>query len=741
MSDSITYDQFRQERSATGVISTANMKPEDEAVLSKQLWQLFWSHSNVWRNQLIEDWDFYLGAQNSQKQAETEKKRQQKTFNADVIYQVVEQAIALLTSNHPRFSATGTEDSDTKIAQIFAYIMQHVWKDNLGNAKLKQTIRDYYVGSVGWQWLYWNPMAEDGNGEFCLDSIDPRRVYVDPASRDFFFRDAAHIIIETFQTAEQMQKNYNITLEELAQFEKMGEFQIASTRQSEFDSGSGSFVPPGRVDSFQRLDRFSRVKVQMVRVKKDDERYERLFMPETAQKTWADMTCIASKRGEITTYFCHPRNVANIMKLYQQYGQVFHEVDDGQGNISIAPGEEGSGSPEGPQPVPGSTTYLALLSMEELVKMGQVKLDMPYVDRIKHYVSIGNKKLYEEVLPTEHYPIVPLIASFDRTPYPVSPVRRVKRSQEFLNAIRQIVVTHAGKVANVKIGYPMGRYKEDKLNEIWADPTKTFIPYDQELSSSGLQVLAPPPLSNFIFTLEAQERKNIQERLGLYAIMDGNPSDAPNTYKGTVALDEYGQRRIKSQRDDIEEFLNQLGRVLVDMVPYYYTDTRVIHIVSPNDKPQTITLNGGSKFSDLMEDNQFRIEDITVGKYDITVVSGSTLPSNRWMLLGEYREMYKEGLVDREAVLKKAEFPDADQIMERMDTIAQLQQQLQSALGQIKQLQGDMQTREREVYHAKMETETTRMKANIKAEETKALAARMIYESTLTQARKLLKGA
>jgi hypothetical protein len=47
-----------------------------------------------------------------------------------------------------------------------------------------------------------------------------------------------------------------------------------------------------------------------------------------------------------------------------------------------------------------------------------------------------------------------------------------------------------------------------------------------------------------------------------------------------------------------------------------------------------------------------KINDITVGKYDIIVVSGSTLPSNRWARFEYYMELYKSGLIDQTEVLK-----------------------------------------------------------------------------------------
>ena len=60
-----------------------------------------------------------------------------------------------------------------------------------------------------------------------------------------------------------------------------------------------------------------------------------------------------------------------------------------------------------------------------------------------------------------------------------------------------------------------------------------------------------------------------------------------------------------------------------------------------------------------------RFHDIGVGKYDIQVVSGSTLPTNRMALLNTYMQMYKMGLIDQTEVLKKSELVDIDGVLER----------------------------------------------------------------------------
>src|SRR5512137_276606 len=150
MQDQSTFDILSQERAESPLVGPVSTEVDDRARLSQELWIKYRGYSQNWRDQLIEDWDFFLGAQISQNQNETNKRRSVKSYTVDVIFQAVEQAVALLTSNRPRFSCTGTEDSDTRIAQVYSMIMQYLWHTNSGTAKLKHIIKDYYVGSVGW---------------------------------------------------------------------------------------------------------------------------------------------------------------------------------------------------------------------------------------------------------------------------------------------------------------------------------------------------------------------------------------------------------------------------------------------------------------------------------------------------------------------------------------------------------------------------------------------------------------
>ena len=129
--------------------------------------------------------------------------------------------------------------------------------------------------------------------------------------------------------------------------------------------------------------------------------------------------------------------------------------------------------------------------------------------------------------------------------------------------------------------------------------------------------------------------------------------------------------------------------------------------------------------------------DITVGAYDVRIIGNSTMPSNKWGEWQVYMEAYQAGLIDKVEALKKTEIFDKEGVLQRTDIIAQLQQQLQSAQEQIKDLSGDLQTARRETVHTKQAIEVEKTKARLSTAEAKAKASSKGEVDKLSNAVKL----
>ena len=346
--------------------------------------------------------------------------------------------------------------------------------------------------------------------------------------------------------------------------------------------------------------------------------------------------------------------------------------------------------------------------------------------RVHQCVVIGDKLLYKRVLPIEQYPIIPFINIHTRTPYPVSDVRLVKGMQEYINKTRSLIIAHATTSTNTKILVPEGSVDMAEFEQKWAQPG-VAISYDP--TDGAPMAVQPSPLPNELYQNEMTAKNDIDHQLGIYEMMQGNTASAPQTYKATISLDEFGQRKIKSKLADIEAGLTRVAQVAIPLMQQLYRTKKVFRVVQPNNSISEYVIN-----QRLVDDktNEIKIfNDITVGKYDVICVAGSTLPSNRYAELEFYKDAFSMGLIDRQEVLKKTEVFDAEGVQQRMDTITKLNQALQGAQQEIKKLKGDLQTRDREAVNLRKKAEVEKFKADLDKLSNKSSAASSLYEKRL----------
>tara|TARA_Y100001951_G_scaffold88617_1_gene80320 strand:+ start:106 stop:984 length:879 start_codon:yes stop_codon:yes gene_type:complete len=267
------------------------------------------------------------------------------------------------------------------------------------------------------------------------------------------------------------------------------------------------------------------------------------------------------------------------------------------------------------------------------------------------------------------------------------------------------------------------------IEEEWGRAGTAVVEFDAEL---GQPVVAGPvPLPNELYKNEADAKYDLEYGFGVHDIMMGSTANAPSTFRGTVAIDEYGMRRSKSRQADVEAFLKQLFKVVLPLMQQIYTDHKVVRLVQP-DGTTTETGFNIPLYDEFTQEEIGKVHDMTVGRYDIVPVTGSTMPSNRWAQLDTYLQMYQAGLIDQVEVLKKTEVVDTEGVLQRTALINQLQQELQGAQEEIKNLKGDLQTADRESQHAKKRLEVEKFKSSLADPKAEVKKASQLYTERLS---------
>jgi len=695
--------------------SKKNMVTETHDLFDK-----YSSKRDTWAQHAKEDKEFRLGKQWTKEQRETLQSRGQAPIVINRIHPAVETAKAMLTSNRPSFRAAPREDSDNKTAQVLSALLSYMYDISDGRSVIRQAVDDYYVMGIGYLQVYQDPMMDNGKGEVCFHDIDPLDVYVDPNSRNRYFDDAENIIVSKLFTKEQAKKlwpMYNKAIDNAA--DNSGsrvDWNAPATKRE--DDGETTFPEDvGRLnnqDYIRGYERYTMIEVDMYRTFEKFSGAEQILEKEEYHGYLQQPAWVIN--GQIMT------DGQKATELYQQLieQKEQQEMQYAQEMTDLGYTEEST--------IPESDVQIEIQEMTfgDLVEQGQIDIVQIRNKRIKQCVIIGDKLLYERILPIDKYPIIPLMNIHTRTPYPTSDIRMVRGLQEYINKTRSLIIAHATTSTNTKILVPEGSVDMKDFEEKWAQPG-VAIPYDP--TDGAPMPVQPTPLPNELYQNETTAKSDIDHSLGLYEMMMGNAQAAPDTYKATISLDEFGQRKMKSKLADIEAGLVRVGQVAIPLMQQLYTEQKVFRLIQPNNSISEFVIN--KKLVDDKTEEIKVINDISVGLYDVIVVSGSTLPSNRYAELEFYMDAYEKGLIDKQEVLKKTEVFDMEGVLERTDIIGQLESQVQSQEEEIKKLKGDLQSRDREAVNLRKKIEVEKFKTELDGTSNKAKAASTIYEKRL----------
>ena len=630
-----------------------------EDIRAKEIKELFrrWDDARKdWDTAAREDIDFYLGNHFTSDEINELGMRNQSAVPMDRLYSAIEQFKAIITSKPPRFSAVGREDSDNKLANVWKTLLEYIWDISDGDEVFKQAVHDYTITGLGYFYVYVDKEADFGRGEVKFTSLNPFRVVVDPNSRKRYFDDATGMMVSTIFTKSQLIDLYpqlNEPSEEDTD-KKLIDFIENDFDEEDYPSASNNRTSETFTpDVVKDKDSFEIEKYRLI------ESYSKIKVP------YYRVMDLRSEQEQVLT---------------QEQFAMFMEQEE-----VIAARERGE---------------------LDFVKIMQT--------RIKLTCIIGQIVLYEYILDTDIYPIIPVPNIWTDTPYPMSDVRKNKPFQRFLNKVVSLITSHAQASSGLKLLIPRGSVQDiEELERDWANPNAT-IEYDPSFGEPHFP--SPQPLAGSIMQLPQLIERYIDLNMGIFEMMQGNTEAAPRTSSATMMMEDFGQRRSKSKLRDIEGSLKRCGKVVYNLAKSHYNYQKTIKIVQPNNDLTEYMIN--KRMYDDKTNEVMTIEnDISLGQFDIRVIGNSTMPSNKWGEWQIYMEAYQAGLIDRNEAVKKTEIFDKEGILQRTDEMTKLQQYVQQLEDQLKNVTGDLQTAHRESISARKRTEVEKFKGKLKETE------------------------
>ena len=693
-------------------------KVKTDAQLNTELFEQYSTgQRSTWATAVVKDRAFYNGVQIEDDIKQALEADEKSTLVINETTPSIRQVVGALVDNDPRFSATARDNSDVGVAGDISDLLSYIWYTSEGNAHLERAATDFEVDGVGIMMAYLDPYADWGKGEIKLCNLNPLDIYVDPNCKEPTLSDSPHILISYINTKNKIKLTYPDFDFKDAEKEIGDDYPSHTLSETEDQILR---VDDTDEDKYRLIDRYSKIKVKRYHVYDPNSQFEAVFDEDEYIEFAQEPAVIVTKIGANPQYITKKIHVTEMTQLANQTGGAYHLVINPQtGEQEIKNGVEIGEFNE----IQGTTTRLDVVTMRDLLEEGAIVVNFPKIDRIKRVFTIGKKEIYNDILPIYDYPIKGFMLYHNRNPFPHGDVRLIQPLQEQLNKITELILTYNTNIANLKSFTPKGSGLKKKLDETGGKPGAQNYEYDPDLGGVPIFVQFTQ-MANSFYQQRIEIIQQMQRIVGAYSFQDGNTASAPDTKGGTLLMDEMGQRRTNMKRKSIERAISQLAKVILEMIPYAYTERKVIRVTRPNRSPKEII------FNDPIETEKGKIEiynDLTVGKYDAVVVAGSMLPSNRWAKLDLLKDLYVNGIMkDPTPILQHADLPDMEEILEREDLIKQYEQQMNQMTEEIKKLQGDLQTANRAEVQSRKKVEVMKTATQLKGIANKVEAQSLI---------------
>jgi hypothetical protein len=658
--------------------------------------------------------DFYLDNQLTQEENETLERQGMPTFTINRIIPIVEMLNFYVTANQPRWQAIGAEGSDVDVASVHADVADYIWYESDGQSKFSQVINDAATKSVGYFKVSVDAHSDRGLGEVRVDTVEPFDIFIDPKSRDIFYRDAAYIMVHKVIPQSHLQKifpEYATKIKNAGASERDnysysqkaegGDFQYKDVIDETFDYFGEE---DRRLDYYEMYEKikipymnvFYRIEptpeeISKIRAQVDVE------MEAIEKETQVKMqeTILQLNQQLQSGNIIEERFTLEIEKLEKQTEQQIIQTREQK----ISQAMEAVSRVE--NNVVSEKEFKVLMKGE--LKNSLIDAIKFYEARIKLSCVIGDTFMYEAVLPGLEYPIVPIHYKWTGTPYPMSAVSPLVGKQQELNKAHQLMIHNASLGSSLRYLYQEGSIDEDYW-ERYASAPGALLPVRQGFEAPS--IVQPAPISTAFANIVELGKTDMEYLAGIYSSMQGDMKAQHDTFKGLMANDEYGTRRVKTwMKNSVEPSLQHLGEVVRDYAQATYKSNKVFRIVEPNNqkvKDVEVNIIQYNKYGDAIG----KFYDYETAKFDVRLIAGSTMPVNRWAYLKELMEMLKLGIVDDIAVLAEADIKDKEQIAQRKSNLAQMRSALERAEQEIKEGKGTIETLSRQLVQAGIKDKT-----------------------------------
>jgi hypothetical protein len=193
--------------------------------------------------------------------------------------------------------------------------------------------------------------------------------------------------------------------------------------------------------------------------------------------------------------------------------------------------------------------------------------------------------------------------------------------------------------------------------------THAVLIYDPDPQAPGPPVRTPPPQLDAAAYQESMiASEDMKATTGIY---DASLGAKSNETSGVAIArrDEQGNTATFVYIDNLEDAIETTGRILIDLIPHYYSDERVIRLLGEDDEVEKFV-----EINKIMPDGK-TWNDVTRGKYDVVVSTGPAYATRRQEAAENLMKLSENPIIAQvgaDVLVRALDIPMADKLADRL---------------------------------------------------------------------------
>lgn len=213
---------------------------------------------------------------------------------------------------------------------------------------------------------------------------------------------------------------------------------------------------------------------------------------------------------------------------------------------------------------------------------------------------------------------------------------------------------------------PKGAFDSDSGN--WAKANienHPYLMYDGDVAPTRE---APPQIPQGTFQEAMSADMDMKAILNMYDPAMGDRKESEISGKAVREWRTGSDTANFHFMDNLSRALEYAGRVIIDLIPHVYSEQRIIRVLGLDGEPENVPIM--QEYPDPKKQGAMRVNDFSIGRYDLTVQTGPSFTTRRQEALETMQSMVSSapqlmGIIG-DLIAKNMDWDGADEIAKRL---------------------------------------------------------------------------